>query len=222
MIFGHDYIAPPGLVAAGPPVHPIADLTPPKMDEWIAAQIKGGQGRPLAERIAAERRARAYGHGSQRWDPLKTKSMPPGWIYNKDQRYKTRGELLQDINDLVSVFLGALSLEVLRFCQVVVYSNLTGSASLFITTHPKRDPKIPDDQLPESLFLMNTLFIPSDNLSDQKDVVSEIARSFTEQIGVNWCTDWERRAIYSKYLQGTYVPLCNICDLIIQQLLSLT
>ena len=86
--------------------------------------------------------------------------------------------------------------------QITVYNNLTGCASLFISTSPERNPQIPADKLADALFRSNTLFIPSDNLVERKEAVMQIARNFAEFAGVAWCADWETRAYHIKYLQG--------------------
>ena len=59
--------------------------------------------------------------------------------------------------------------------QIAVYNSLTGSASIFIAMHPKHNPNILPDNIPEWLFRHNTVIIPADHISDQQDTVLNLA-----------------------------------------------
>jgi hypothetical protein len=99
MIYGHDYLPAPGIQQPGPPMGSLADLSPSKMRNW--AQMQQAATPQLA---AGERRIRAWGFGSQRWDPTSTPHLPPGWIRDMGERNEARTTLLGDINDLVSLY----------------------------------------------------------------------------------------------------------------------
>ncbi|KAF8495025.1 hypothetical protein JB92DRAFT_3126661 [Gautieria morchelliformis] len=176
MILGHDHLPSPDIPALGPPVHPIESLHPKRLAEWEQEQTQQGQAPDDTSR-ALERRLRAFGRGSVQWDPLSIPNLPRGWVFGMSDRKHIRRVLLQDINDLVTV-----------------YGMLMGCASLFISTHPERDPNIPSKALADYLFQRKTLFIASDNLSTNKDAVMQVVEAFVRDVSVPWTRNWEKRA----------------------------
>ena len=103
MILGHDYLPSPGIPISGPPLHPLTSLAPKSLNERIHKHdLK--RSTAFDSHVAAERRVRAFGHGSQHWDPGATAHMPPGWIRDKHERAQAHVSLLQDVNNLVCFF----------------------------------------------------------------------------------------------------------------------
>ncbi|KAF8525696.1 hypothetical protein JB92DRAFT_3140240 [Gautieria morchelliformis] len=182
MIYSSDYLPARSVGIPGPPGQLIASLLPDHIHRWIEEQETHGIV-PTAATIAGERRVRAFGFGSQQWDPNMALQLPPGWIHNISERTHVRMDLLRDINDLVTV-----------------YNNLTGSACLFITTHPEHDPKLAPAEVGPSLLKRNTLIIPGDNISGHRLAVTALAEAFASSVALPWTHEWKKRAAKAGYI----------------------
>jgi hypothetical protein len=77
---------------------------------------------------------------------------------------------------------------------------LTGSACMFVSTHPDHDPGIPHDALSDHLFQQNTVLVVTNNLSSNRDAMLDVAKTFVRTVAVPWIHDWETRAVRSNYL----------------------
>jgi hypothetical protein len=86
MIYGHDFLPASDIRVPGPPVTSVTELTPTKLKEWSEGKDESGV---TPQQIATERRARAWGFGSLRWDPNSSRGMAPGWIRHYPERQDT-------------------------------------------------------------------------------------------------------------------------------------
>jgi hypothetical protein len=81
-----------------------------------------------------------------------------------------------------------------------VYNSLTGSASIFIATHPERNPHISPEEVADWLFTRNTVIIPGDLIGDRRTAIINLARTFVSTIAVPSAANWETRAVKDKYI----------------------
>jgi hypothetical protein len=59
--------------------------------------------------------------------------------------------------------------------------TLTGSASLFIVTHPEHDPKICADEIADRIFTQNTVIILGEQLKEQAAILKS-AHTFVKEV----------------------------------------
>ncbi|KAF8523631.1 hypothetical protein JB92DRAFT_3109914 [Gautieria morchelliformis] len=188
MIYNHNLLPVTTIGIPGPPVHPIESLSPKNLKHWADSRGRAGDiASPVS--LAGERRIRAFGFGSQRWDLQSTPYFPPGWLHDMQDHTQARNDLLTDINDMITM-----------------YNNLTGSACLFLATHPEHDPKLAPEDQATYLFKRNTVIIPGDNVSDNKEVILDIAKLLTETVALPWRHEWESRAISSRISGSSATP----------------
>jgi hypothetical protein len=101
MIYGSDYLPWAGIHPPGPPLTTMSELNPSKLKAWVTKENTRHGISMAAPSVAGERRIRAWGFGSQRWDPSSSLHLPMGWIRDYSERVEARVNLLCDINDLV-------------------------------------------------------------------------------------------------------------------------